>query len=82
VCERRTLESLSTFLVLLAAVAGCSGKSKTQADCDAIANDIRSSATDAGKDPAGICVSTDPNIKQQFGAKCQALTDCNNDCCK
>jgi hypothetical protein len=75
-------KSLSALLVLLVIVAGCSSKSKTQADCDAIGNDIRSSAADAGKDSNGICVSTDPAIKQQFGAKCQALTDCQNDCCK
>jgi hypothetical protein len=74
---------LTRLLLSALLLTACSSKSRSQSECDAIANDIRSALVDAGKSPSTVvCASTDPDTQKQFGAKCQALTDCNNDCCK
>ena len=74
------------IVIVLGWVAACSSstsdKTKTQADCDAIATQIRTAATQRSLDPNGVCSSTDPAVKKDFGASCQSLQDCNDHCCK
>ena len=69
------------LLITLIVTVACSTKGKSQADCDKIANDIRASAQARGLAPQGICTNENPDVKKDFGAACQSLKDCNDDCC-
>ena len=58
-------------------VVACSGgSSKTQADCDAIANQIRQQAQKDGLATTGICNSTDPSVARRYAEACKALQEC------
>ena len=63
---------------LLTSVSACSG-GRTQADCDAIAQEIRDAAAARGIPAQGICSSQNPTVQKDFGAKCQELRECNDD---
>jgi hypothetical protein len=78
---RLTLRAISIGIVLLSASCG-SDKTKSQADCDAISNEIRTTATQRGLDPNGVCSSTSPTVQADFQKACAALDDCHAHCCK
>ncbi len=58
-------------LFVLVLVSGCTAGRPTQADCDEIAQEIR---THGGT--RGICSSTKPTDISRFGKACNALTQC------
>jgi hypothetical protein len=66
----RTL--LATFVLVAAA---CSGR--TQADCDAIASDIRAEAQRFGLPHEGVCLH--PAAPQSIRSRCDELRRCNEE---
>ena len=39
------------------------------------------SATARGISPNGVCTNPDPQVQRDFGSVCNALKECNDDCC-
>lgn len=79
---RTLLRVVVCYLLLTCAFAACAGKAHTQADCDAIADDIRTAAARRNLDTRGICNSTNATIQQDFGKACADLKACQDDCCR
>jgi len=74
---------LSPFLLAVLSI-GCSssGPSKTQAECDSMADDIRKAAAARGIPADGVCSSANAQIQKDFGQACANLKSCQSDCCK
>ncbi len=61
------------------AVAACGGNSSTtQADCDAIAKEIRDAANVRGISSVGVCSTTNAAIQRDLGPACARLKACED----
>jgi hypothetical protein len=71
-----------TGIVLVAVLVACSSEEdrrEKQRECDAIADDIRTTATQRGLNTQGVCSNTNPSVQQDFGPKCRDLKRCNDE---
>lgn len=72
--------------VVACLLLACGGEEEdnrtTQAECDKLSNDIREAAESRGLLPVGVCSNADPQVQETFRRMCDALTECNNRCCR
>lgn len=74
----RTNATVLAFVVL-ALCAACSSSKRTEADCQKIADDIRTAAVQSNIPTQGICTNTTPAVVERFGKACADLKACNDE---
>lgn len=76
------MNGYAVFALLLFGCSSSDAPTKTQTDCDVIADSIRTAAQQRNIPASGVCNSTDPAVQKDFSNACSALRDCNDHCCK